>query len=186
MSTPLTPPLAAFACGYPGCARTFGVRSNAKRHMRTHGMHPPFADAGASANGAPAYVVGFQPPVILPSAPHDYDYDAPGPNPAPNPSAGEGADADTTAPRPPRQFKVRWMPSVTSGSGAEAEVGTARAAAGFFDPASAAPSTPTHADVHPAFGHRRLALPVRGGMELTHGGGDGAHGAYLDDMHHPP
>ncbi|KAF9528438.1 hypothetical protein CPB83DRAFT_766940, partial [Crepidotus variabilis] len=48
-----------FACGFPGCARTFGVRSNAKRHLRTHGVIPQ------SSTGSPPYVVDFSTPVVL-------------------------------------------------------------------------------------------------------------------------
>lgn len=84
------------------------MRSNAKRHMRTHGMHPPYesADPGAGADARePAYVVGFQPPVILPPAPHHYDPPPPAPVPDLRVDESEGG-----ARRPPRQFKVRWMP----------------------------------------------------------------------------
>ncbi|KAF9475134.1 hypothetical protein BDN70DRAFT_773648, partial [Pholiota conissans] len=50
-----------FACGFPGCSRTFGVRSNAKRHLRTHGVQPTVSTASDSQ---PLYVVGFEPPVV--------------------------------------------------------------------------------------------------------------------------
>ncbi|GAW08919.1 c2h2 conidiation transcription factor [Lentinula edodes] len=36
-----------FSCAYPGCERTFTVRSNAKRHLRTHGIHPDDAVAAS-------------------------------------------------------------------------------------------------------------------------------------------
>lgn len=54
----------AYPCGFPGCTRTFGVRSNARRHLRTHGVIPgPSQPPGPSE---PPYVVGFDTPTILP------------------------------------------------------------------------------------------------------------------------
>lgn len=57
----------AFPCEFPGCSRTFAVRSNAKRHLRTHGVIP----APAAENTQPApYVVDFSAPTVLhPSGP---------------------------------------------------------------------------------------------------------------------
>lgn len=53
----------AYPCGFPGCERTFGVRSNAKRHLRTHGVAPtPMAAPTSHVQ----YVVGFETPVVLP------------------------------------------------------------------------------------------------------------------------
>ena len=50
---------AAFPCLYPSCARYFAVRSNAKRHLRTHGIIP------VSKHDTPVpYTVGFNPPVV--------------------------------------------------------------------------------------------------------------------------
>ncbi|KDR79968.1 hypothetical protein GALMADRAFT_1172209 [Galerina marginata CBS 339.88] len=57
-----------YACVFPGCPRTFGVRSNAKRHLRTHGIFPNPPDPGPVE--AP-YVVGFSTPMIL--QPHQRD-----------------------------------------------------------------------------------------------------------------
>lgn len=54
----LAPP--AFACGYPGCNRTFGVRSNAKRHLRTHGINPSVPQDG----DIPPYIVDFNTPIV--------------------------------------------------------------------------------------------------------------------------
>ena len=53
----------AYACGFPGCTRFFGVRSNAKRHLRTHGIIPASA-ANPSSIEAP-YIVGFCPPMTV-------------------------------------------------------------------------------------------------------------------------
>ncbi|TEB23392.1 hypothetical protein FA13DRAFT_1715455 [Coprinellus micaceus] len=102
-----------YPCGFPGCTRTFGVRSNAKRHLRTHGIVPPPSNA-SNSNGEGTYIVGFSPPVIAP---------------APVGSAGMGIGADgsfvtdgtmvdgeskTKLGRTPF-FKLRWMPpSLTS------------------------------------------------------------------------
>ncbi|KAF8965049.1 hypothetical protein BDZ97DRAFT_811131 [Flammula alnicola] len=58
-----------YPCGFPGCSRTFGVRSNAKRHLRTHGVYP--APANASPPVDPPYVVGFSTPMVLPPQPQD-------------------------------------------------------------------------------------------------------------------
>ncbi|PPQ96128.1 hypothetical protein CVT26_004763 [Gymnopilus dilepis] len=52
-----------YVCEFPGCNRTFGVRSNARRHLRTHGVNPPPV---RSAVDEP-YVVGFSEPMIMPS-----------------------------------------------------------------------------------------------------------------------
>ncbi|KAF9035247.1 hypothetical protein BJ165DRAFT_1306647, partial [Panaeolus papilionaceus] len=49
-----------FACAYPGCTRAFSVISNAKRHMRSHGM---------GSNKERAFVVDFDEPVIVDSSP---------------------------------------------------------------------------------------------------------------------
>ncbi|KAF9010217.1 hypothetical protein BDQ17DRAFT_1235212 [Cyathus striatus] len=71
-----------YICEYPGCQRRFGVRSNAKRHLRTHGVIPQ----SANAPGQTPYNVGFSPPVVnMPSA-----------------SGYELAPANN--------YKIRWMP----------------------------------------------------------------------------
>lgn len=49
-----------FACSYPGCTRTFGVRSNAKRHLRTHGINPSVPQDG----DIPPYIVDFNTPIV--------------------------------------------------------------------------------------------------------------------------
>ena len=51
----------AFPCTYPGCNRTFSVVSNAKRHMRTHGLGVSPEEADTSSI---PYVVGFEEPVV--------------------------------------------------------------------------------------------------------------------------
>ncbi|KAG7095377.1 hypothetical protein E1B28_006134 [Marasmius oreades] len=56
-----------FACEYPGCNRSFTVRSNARRHLRTHGVIPdPATPSG------PDYVVNFDTPVIPESQGHQF------------------------------------------------------------------------------------------------------------------
>ncbi|KJA15446.1 hypothetical protein HYPSUDRAFT_48371 [Hypholoma sublateritium FD-334 SS-4] len=52
-----------FTCTFPGCSRAFSVVSNAKRHMRTHGVGLVPDDV----ESAPVpYVVGFEAPVVVP------------------------------------------------------------------------------------------------------------------------
>ncbi|KAJ3834468.1 hypothetical protein F5878DRAFT_589393 [Lentinula raphanica] len=55
-----------FSCAYPGCERTFTVRSNAKRHLRTHGIHPEdaIADSMIPRSTASEYEVSFDEPVV--------------------------------------------------------------------------------------------------------------------------
>jgi hypothetical protein len=53
----------AFECGFPGCSKRFSVSSNAKRHLRTHGV-------GLSPSDEPAplpYIVDFETPVVFAS-----------------------------------------------------------------------------------------------------------------------
>lgn len=52
----------AFACTYPGCTRSFSVVSNARRHMRTHGLGVSVDDGDQAAI---PYVVGFEDPMVL-------------------------------------------------------------------------------------------------------------------------
>ncbi|KAF8068927.1 hypothetical protein FPV67DRAFT_1393001, partial [Lyophyllum atratum] len=53
--------LKPFSCGFVGCPRTFTVRSNAKRHLRTHGVDT----MGTHESTAAPYVVGFSTPTIM-------------------------------------------------------------------------------------------------------------------------
>ncbi|KAK7032596.1 hypothetical protein VNI00_012859 [Paramarasmius palmivorus] len=48
-----------FACIFPGCNRSFTVRSNAKRHLRTHGVLPE-----TLVPPSPDYVVNFDAPMV--------------------------------------------------------------------------------------------------------------------------
>ena len=104
----------AYACGFPGCTRTFGVRSNAKRHLRTHGVIPPPAIPN-SASGEAAYVVGFSPPVVAPGL-NDPSCDLSDGNPhfSGNIGTKPGEQASDNRKRAPF-FRLRWMPpSLTS------------------------------------------------------------------------
>jgi hypothetical protein len=57
--------LTAFPCGYPGCDRTFTVRSNAKRHLRTHGVIP----VSSIPDPLPGpYVIDFSAPAVMGSS----------------------------------------------------------------------------------------------------------------------
>jgi hypothetical protein len=42
--------LSAYKCPVSSCAKSFTVRSNAKRHIRTHGIHLPFPQAADAAS----------------------------------------------------------------------------------------------------------------------------------------
>ncbi|KAJ3993393.1 hypothetical protein F5050DRAFT_1577713 [Lentinula boryana] len=55
-----------FSCAYPGCERTFTVRSNAKRHLRTHGIHPEdaIADSMIPRSTTSDFEVSFDEPVV--------------------------------------------------------------------------------------------------------------------------
>ncbi|KAF8970953.1 hypothetical protein BDZ97DRAFT_1789449 [Flammula alnicola] len=77
-----------FSCSYPGCTRAFSVVSNAKRHMRTHGVGVTSDDG---ENASALYVVGFEVPVVV--SPPDA--------------------ADATNRREP--VRLRWIPSVAEG-----------------------------------------------------------------------
>lgn len=51
---------AAYPCGFPGCMKTFAVRSNATRHLRTHkALSNPIPKTSAG------YAVNFDEPVVL-------------------------------------------------------------------------------------------------------------------------
>lgn len=51
----------AFKCIYDGCAKTFAVRSNARRHLKTHGITPA---ACASPSLTSIFNIGFEEPVV--------------------------------------------------------------------------------------------------------------------------
>ncbi|KAH7886996.1 hypothetical protein F5I97DRAFT_1788250, partial [Phlebopus sp. FC_14] len=50
-----------FRCSVPNCDKSFAVRSNAKRHLRTHGINPSTCDTGSSS---PRFMVGFEVPLV--------------------------------------------------------------------------------------------------------------------------
>ncbi|KAF8636907.1 hypothetical protein AX17_003158 [Amanita inopinata Kibby_2008] len=77
-----------YPCTFPGCTRTFAVRSNAKRHLRTHGIVPASATPSSSgASSSAPYIVGFSPPTIV------------------QPPEGAETHQMTRAP-----FTLKWMP----------------------------------------------------------------------------
>ncbi|KAG5338502.1 hypothetical protein C0989_007274 [Termitomyces sp. Mn162] len=52
----------SFSCGFEGCSRTFTVRSNAKRHLRTHGVET----VSSRQTSSTPYSIGFDTPTIVP------------------------------------------------------------------------------------------------------------------------
>lgn len=54
-----------YKCPIPNCTKSFAVRSNAKRHLRTHGIFPSSEHPTAPSQ----FTVGFDAPII--SEPHD-------------------------------------------------------------------------------------------------------------------
>ncbi|KAI0828684.1 hypothetical protein BC628DRAFT_1290381, partial [Trametes gibbosa] len=50
-----------FKCPIPTCTKSFAVRSNAKRHLRTHGIFPSAEHAGAAPS---QFTVGFDTPLV--------------------------------------------------------------------------------------------------------------------------
>ncbi|GLB42343.1 putative zinc finger, C2H2 type [Lyophyllum shimeji] len=76
--------LKPFPCGFAGCPRTFTVRSNAKRHLRTHGVDTSVSRGAETAE--PPYVVGFSTPTVMdPPAPTAHEMNK-------------------------LRYKLRWMP----------------------------------------------------------------------------
>ena len=90
--------LAAFKCPLALCPKTFAVRSNARRHLRTHGITvPPNAlnKNGQGRNQEEPFQVGVETPVVV-----DVQ------DPAAGDFIGEGAGTGSGG-RPP---KLRWVP----------------------------------------------------------------------------
>lgn len=50
----------AYKCPIPTCTKSFAVRSNAKRHLRTHGIFPTCEQSNAPAQ----FTVGFDAPIV--------------------------------------------------------------------------------------------------------------------------
>lgn len=50
----------AYKCPIPNCTKSFAVRSNAKRHLRTHGIFPSSEHPTAPSQ----FTVGFDAPII--------------------------------------------------------------------------------------------------------------------------
>ena len=51
----------AFKCPIPTCTKSFAVRSNAKRHLRTHGIFPTSEHGSTSPS---QFTVGFDTPLV--------------------------------------------------------------------------------------------------------------------------
>ncbi|EPQ52082.1 hypothetical protein GLOTRDRAFT_11198, partial [Gloeophyllum trabeum ATCC 11539] len=54
-----------YKCTVPNCNKSFAVRSNAKRHLRTHGIIPT---SEPSSRPASKFTVGFETPMVSPTA----------------------------------------------------------------------------------------------------------------------
>ena len=118
-------PLAAFPCGFPGCTRSFGVRSNAKRHLRTHGVIPTPA---TNPNSDAPYIVDFYTPRQSSSSHHQlHSIEGSGGKFFPPPLGGSNNTANAIHHSQDHQgqsdvqqqhetmssvptFKLRWMP----------------------------------------------------------------------------
>lgn len=50
----------AYKCTVANCEKSFTVRSNAKRHLRTHGINPSSSDMLSR----PGFTVGFEEPMV--------------------------------------------------------------------------------------------------------------------------
>lgn len=50
----------AYKCIVANCEKSFAVRSNAKRHLRTHGINPSSTDVLST----PRFAVGFEEPMV--------------------------------------------------------------------------------------------------------------------------
>ncbi|KZT01217.1 uncharacterized protein LAESUDRAFT_613544, partial [Laetiporus sulphureus 93-53] len=50
-----------YKCPIPTCTKSFAVRSNAKRHLRTHGIFPSADHASPSQS---QFTVGFETPLV--------------------------------------------------------------------------------------------------------------------------
>jgi hypothetical protein len=53
--------LTAFKCPVPSCDRHFAVRSNAKRHLKTHGINPSLMEGPSQGTN---FMVGFEEPLV--------------------------------------------------------------------------------------------------------------------------
>ncbi|KAF4618809.1 hypothetical protein D9613_010122 [Agrocybe pediades] len=118
----------AFVCTFPGCTRRFNVRSNAKRHLRTHGVSA--ADIAQYDPAPPPspkevpYIVDFTEPTVAtpPDAAsladdshraqsgrrtdHEHEMFV-----EPQDSQAGGPSTRTVQRRRPPSYKVRWLPT---------------------------------------------------------------------------
>lgn len=51
----------AYKCPVPSCDRHFAVRSNAKRHLKTHGINPSLMEGPSQGTN---FMVGFEEPLV--------------------------------------------------------------------------------------------------------------------------
>ncbi|KAJ8596188.1 hypothetical protein M405DRAFT_726757 [Rhizopogon salebrosus TDB-379] len=50
-----------FKCPVPSCDKRFAVRSNAKRHLKTHGINPSLIEGPSPGSN---FIVGFEEPLV--------------------------------------------------------------------------------------------------------------------------
>ncbi|TDL25143.1 hypothetical protein BD410DRAFT_784967 [Rickenella mellea] len=70
--------LAAYACPLETCTKTFAVRSNARRHLRTHGITSGSSSTRTTVKPEPPFEVSFDTPLVAsPSTALDMHFQRP-------------------------------------------------------------------------------------------------------------
>ncbi len=99
----------AFKCPLELCNKTFAVRSNARRHLKTHGITLPGDGDGKDDSGKDEYHVGFEEPVVIDV--HEFgdgDYST-------NEGDGAGTGGRGQRGRPKQRRELRWVPPSLAG-----------------------------------------------------------------------
>ncbi|KLO19390.1 hypothetical protein SCHPADRAFT_898956 [Schizopora paradoxa] len=93
-----------FKCPLELCNKTFAVRSNARRHLKTHGITLPGDGDGKDDSGKDEYQVGFEDPVVINV--HEFEADAMG---------GDSAGGSQRGRPRQRRVELRWVPPSLAG-----------------------------------------------------------------------